>query len=113
MHRAWVPKLASRYCRWQVRVKCHTCAPANAAVALLPHARPLSQEHRPPDTRALYAGWPAPAGVDAGAAQMQALMQIIGNATPQAAMEIQRQLTAGAGPFTLQGMQVSALLAHG
>ncbi|CAL5218737.1 g452 [Coccomyxa viridis] len=53
------------------------------------------------------AGWPAPAGVDAGAAQMQALMQIIGNATPQAAMEIQRQLTAGAGPFTLQGMQGS------
>ena len=39
-------------------------------------------------------------------------MQIIGNATPQAAMEIQRQLTAGAGPFTLQGMQVAPPLAH-
>ena len=58
------------------------------------------------DIEGWYAGWPAPAGVDAGAAQMQALMQIIGNATPQAALEIQRQLTAGAGPFTLQGMQV-------
>lgn len=60
-----------------------------------------------------YAGWPAPAGVDAGAAQMQALMQIIGNATPQAALEIQRQLTAGAGPFTLQGIQVPFPLAYG
>ena len=59
------------------------------------------------------AGWPTPGGVDAGAAQMQALMQIIGNATPQAAMEIQRQLTAGAGPFTLQGMQVTPPLAQG
>ena len=35
---------------------------------------------------------------------MQALMQIIGG-TPQA-MEIQRQLAAGAGPFNLQGIQV-------
>ena len=60
-----------------------------------------------------FAGWPTPGGVDAGAAQMQALMQIIGNATPQAAMEIQRQLTAGAGPFTLQGMQVTPPLAQG
>ncbi len=52
------------------------------------------------------AGWPNPAGVDANT-QMQALMQILGaGSTPQAAMEIQRQLTAGAGPFTLQGMQV-------
>lgn len=41
--------------------------------------------------------------MDAGA-QMQALMQIIGS-TPQA-MEIQRQLAAGAGPFSLQNIQV-------
>ncbi|CAK0773671.1 hypothetical protein CVIRNUC_004090 [Coccomyxa viridis] len=48
--------------------------------------------------------WPNPVqGMDAGA-QMQALMQIIGS-TPQVAMDIQRQLAAGAGPFSLQTMQ--------
>lgn len=54
------------------------------------------------------AGWPNPAGMDPGAqAHMQALMQIIGG-TPQA-MEIQRQLAAGAGPFSLQGIQVPSM----
>ena len=46
--------------------------------------------------------------MDAGA-QMQALMQIIGS-TPQVAMDIQRQLAAGAGPFSLQTMQVGHAL---
>ncbi len=110
MHRAWVLKPASRYFKWQVRMPVYRIQRWRDSRTVRCN---YPAESTKADFEARCAGWPAPAGVDAGAAQMQALMQIIGNATPQAAMEIQRQLTAGAGPFTLQGMQVTPPPAHG